>query len=244
MSLLNNLSTADDIQDEKDSVGGSRTLESGLYKTKITMAYLQKSKGGALGVFLHLKTTDDQEIRQTLWATSGDKKGNKTFYEDRNGKKQYLPGFNHANSLCLLTEGKEISAMETEEKVVKLYNKDAGGEIPTKVDMLVDLLGKEILVGLLKQVVDKTAPNDSGAYIPTGETREENEIDKLFRASDRMTTAEIRAQAEEANFADTWEKKWTGVTKDRSTKSTGTGSAAGAPKGDKPAGKPKTSLFG
>jgi hypothetical protein len=240
MSLLANLATTADIEDEKDSVGGgSRIVESGLYETTIAMAYLQKSKGGALGLFLTLKA-GDKEIKQTLWMTSGDAKGNRNYYEDKNGDKKYLPGFNTANSLCLLTVGKEISAMDPEQKVVSLYSPEAKAEVPTKVDVLVELLGKDVLAGVLKQTVDKTVKNDAGTYVPTGETRDENEIDKFFRASDRKTTAEIRAQAD-ASFADTWEKKWTGVTRDRASKNITSGAKAGAPVAAK---KPTTSLFG
>jgi hypothetical protein len=240
MSLLANLATDSNIEDEKDSVGGgSRIVESGLYETTIAMAYLQKSKGGALGLFLTLKA-GDKEIKQTLWMTSGDAKGNRNYYEDKNGDKKYLPGFNTANSLCLLSVGKEISAMDPEQKVVSLYSPEAKAEVPTKVDVLTELLGKEVIAGVLKQTVDKTVKNDAGVYVPTGETREENEIDKFFRASDRKTTAEIRAQAD-ASFADTWEKKWTGVTRDRASKNIASGAKAGAPVATK---KPTTSLFG
>ena len=80
--------------------------------------------------------------------------------------------------------------------------------------------------------------------MPSGETRDENEIDKFFRASDRMTTAEIRAQATEAVFASSWEKKWSGKTRDRS-KSVASNGTAGAPAGVMAAAskKPTTSLF-
>ena len=243
MSLLANLATDTEIQDETDSLGGgSRTLESGLYDVNIDVAYVMQSKGEATGIVLHLSTDDEREIRQTLWATSGKAKGKKNYYEDKNGNKKYLPGFLHANALALLTVGKEISSLETEERVIKLWNKDAGGEIPTKVNMLTDLVGKRILIGLIKQTVDKTSQDGSGNYAATGETREENEIDKLFRSEDKMTTTEIRAQATEPAFADAWEKKWAGVTKDRSTK-VAAGSTAGAPKAAG-AAKPTTSLFG
>ena len=81
-------------------------------------------------------------------------------------------------------------------------------------------------------------------YQPTGETRDENEIDKFFRASDRKTTAEIRAQVEEAKFADTWLEKWQGKVKDKSSKTAATGTP-GAPRAAAPAAakKPATSLF-
>ena len=181
MNPFATLTTDESIGEERDSVGTGGVLESGIYKATVTLAYLNKSAGGALGLVLNLKTDTGREIRQTLWMASGDAKGNKNFFEAKDGSRQYLPGFNHAQSLALLTIGKEISALETETKLVNVYNADAKAEMPTKVEVAVELLGQEILVGLIKQIVDKTEKNDKGAYIPTGETREENEIDKLFQ---------------------------------------------------------------
>ena len=244
MSLLQNLKSDDSIANERDSVGGGGVLESGLYKATVNLAYLTKSDGGAVGLALNLKTEEGREIRQTIYMTSGTAKGGQNFYTDKDGKKQYLPGFLIANSLALLTVGKEISELDTETKVVNVYQKAAKAEVPTKVEMLVELLGKEILVGLIKQTVDKTAKNEStGQYDPTGETRDENEIDKLFRASDRMTTAEIRAQATEAAFANTWEAKHKGNTRNKA-KGAGAAGTAGAPKAAAGVStKPKQSLF-
>jgi hypothetical protein len=242
MSLLANLTTDDSIANEKDSVGSSGPLESGLYNCTVAMAYLTKAASGALGLVLTLKTDAGRDLRQTLWMTSGTAKGGKNYYE-KDGEKHYLPGFNHANSLALLTIGKEIAALETETKVVNVYSAEAKAEVPTKVEVLMDLLNQEIIAGVIKQTVDKTKKNDSGVYEATGETRDENDIDKLFRARDRMTTAEIRAQAESASFIDTWNSKWAGKTKDKSKGASGTAGApkaAGAPAAAK---KPTTSLF-
>jgi hypothetical protein len=226
MSLLKSLASDASIANEKDSLGGGGVLESGLYLAKVTLAYVTKSEGGALGLILQAKTEAGRDIRQTLWMTSGTAKGCKNYYE-KDGEKNYLPGFIAANSLALLTTGKEISELDTEQKVVKVYNREAKAEMPTKVDMLVDLLDKDILIGVLKQTVDKTSKDASGAYQPTGETRDENEIDKFFRASDRMTTAEIRAHADKAEFADAWSAKNTGNTRNKASKTAGT---AGVPK--------------
>ena len=242
MSLLANLTTDDTIETEKDSVGSGGVLNSGLYPSTISMAYLQKSAGGALGLVLRAKTEDGREIRSTLWMTSGTAKGCKNYYE-KDGVKNYLPGFNLANSLSLLTVGKEISELEPETKVVSVYSPEAKAEVPTKVDVLVDLLNQEVLVGLIKQTVDKTAKNDAGAYVPTGETREENEIDKFFRARDRMTTSEIRGQAAEASFVDVWGDKWTAKVRNKATGGSGASGTAGAPKAAAAAKKPTTSLF-
>lgn len=242
MSLLKALATDETIAQERDSVGGNGPLESGLYPMTIAMAHINKAASGALGLVLSLKTEDNKEVRQTMWMTSGTAKGGKNYYE-KDGEKHYLPGFLQANAIALLACGKEISDLDTEEKVIKLYSFDAKAEVPTKVDAIVDLIGKQIIVGLIKQTVDKNVKDASGAYVATGDTREENEIDKIFRASDRMTTAEIRAQATEATFIDTWANKWTGKTKNKAKGASGT---AGAP-GAKPAAastKPTTSLFG
>ena len=245
MSLLKNLTTSADIKSDKDSVGGGNgPLDSALYKATVTMAHVSKSAGGALGMVLSMKTEDNQEFRQTLWMSSGDAKGNKNYYE-KDGEKSYLPGFTHADNLCLLTVGKGVSDMDTETKVINLYSAEAKAEVPTKVDALMDLVGKEIIVGLIRQTVDKTKKNEStGVYEATGETRDENEVDKFFRAKDRMTTAEIRAQAEEAAFANTWEAKWAGKVRNKA-KSGATAGVAGAPKamGAAAVKKPATSLF-
>lgn len=247
MSLLANLASDSTIADEKDTLGGNGgPLDSGIYPCTVSMAHVIKSQGGAMGLVLTLKTESNREVRQTLWMTSGTAKGCKNYYENKDGEKQYLPGFVQANALCLLAAGKEVSAMETETKVINLYSPEAKAEVPTKAEVLMDLLGKEIVIGLIKQTVDKTKKNEStGVYEPTGETREENEIDKFFRAKDRMTTAEIRAQAEEAVFVNNWEQKWTGKVRDRA-KGAANG-LAGVPKlGGAPAAakKPTTSLFG
>lgn len=246
MSLLKNLTSDASIANEKDSIGGGGVLESGIYPATIKLAYVTKAASEALGLVVHAQTSQGRDIRETLWMTSGSAKGCKNYYE-KDGQKHYLPGYIQANALALLSVGKEISELDTEVKVINAWNKEAKAETPTKVDMLTDLLGQEILVGLIKETVDKTAKNDAGVYIPTGETREQNVIDKLFRAADKKTTAEIRAESEEATFHDSWLQKWEGKTRDRASKATGTagglktgfsGVAANQTK------KPTTSLFG
>ena len=239
---LDNLKTNKDVANESDVLGGSRTLESGVYLMEVEIAYIGKSAGGAMSLNLHLKTENNMVVQQTLWITSGDAKGNKNTYTDRTGKEQYLPGFNQANALCLLTVGDELSDVvdKAEDKVINLYDYDAKKELPSKVAMLTALLGQKIKIGMIKQIVDRNVKNDAGAYVPSGETREENEIDKMFHESDDLTVAEIRAEATEAAFMESWSKKWTGIERNRATATATTGAKAGAPGA---AGKPSTSLF-
>lgn len=249
MGILGSLKSDDSIANERDSVGGGGPLDSNAYKFNIALAYVVKAASDALGLFVSLKGDDGRELRQTFWMTSGKEKGCKNYYE-KDGEKHYLPGYLLANSLALLTVGKEIGELDTEQKVVNVYNKEAKAETPTKVDMVMDLVGKDIVAGVIKQIVDKTKKNDAtGQYEPTGETREENEVDKFFRARDNMTTAEIRAQAEAAAFYDTWVKKWAGNVKNRASKAGSNGTAgapraaAGAPAAAQGTKKPTQSLF-
>lgn len=245
MSLLASLATDASIENEKDTAGAT-LFESDCYLMTVTSAYINKSEGGALGLVVSFKSDDDRTLKQTFWMTSGTAKGAKNYYE-KNGEKKYLPGFLAANALALLTTGKEISALDTETKVVKMYNRDAKAEIPTKVDMVMELLDQEIILGVVKQTVDKTTKADNGTYVPTGETRDENEVDKLFRAKDKKTTAEIRAEQENAEFINKWVSKWQGVTKQRAKGVEGT---SGTPKVSTQGGattgakKPTASLFG
>ena len=245
MSLLKNLKTDAAIADETDRVSTGGPLDSGLSPSTVKLAYLTKSPGGAVGLVLNAATQAGREIRQTLWMTSGTEKGGNNYYLDKDGAKQYLPGFILANSLSLLTVGKDIADCDTDTKVVNVYSPAAKADVPTKVEMITELLGQEITIGLIKQTVDKTQKNEAtGAYVATGETREENEIDKFFRARDLMTTAEIRAQAESAAFAAIWEAKWKGQVRNKAKGGNGTAGAPGAPKAAAGTAKPKSSLFG
>lgn len=242
MNMLANLATDSSIAPEVDSLGsGYKVLESGIYKGTVVLAHVGTADSGAMSLNITLKLEDETEVNQTFWMTSGTAKGGKNYYE-KDGKKNYLPGFISANSLAQLTLGKEISQADLEDKVVNMWNNESKAKVPTKVKMLVDLLNKDIAFGIIKQTVDKNAKDDTGKYVATGETREENEIDKFFRAEDMMTMAEILAKSEEAAFAGIWAAKWAGVVKNKAKGAAAGGSVAGAPKAAA-AAKPKTSLF-
>lgn len=253
MSILANLTSDDTIAGEKDSVGGF-ILDSNIYGGKVELAYIKTAPSGALALAFSIKTTDGKNVRGDFWMTSGTAKGCKNYYEDKKGDKQYLPGYIMANALCLLTTGKEINQLEPEEKVIGLYNKEAKAEMPTKVPMLTEVVGQDIAFGLLKQLEDKTEKNpnwnpagpkdkNNSEYIPTGETRETNEVDKFFKADTLQTTAELRAGAD-ASFHTTWKNKWEGKVKDKTDKDAkGKGGASGAPRKPGAAAAPKTSLF-
>jgi hypothetical protein len=229
------------IKEEKDSLGGFQVFESGLYPVKLSMVFITKSKGGAMGMTVRGKTAEGQMLDQQLWVTSGDKKGNKNYYiAKKTGDKHFLPGFNVGNAICLLTVAKNLSDLETEPGIAEIYGEKK------KVDMIPALAGQEVTFGLIKQLVDKTELDDeSGDYMPTGESRAENEIDKVFRTKDGLTTVEIRGglKSGEGKFMQQWLDKWGGEVKDRTT-DVGEVATAGAPKADRPSGdSAPTELF-
>jgi len=251
--LFTGLASDKTIENETDYIAAS-VLESDLYEFTIEHAFMTIAESGAKAINLRLKYGNDQDYRQVLYVTSGTAKGCKNFYTDKNGKNRYLPGFNIANALCLLTVKTEIGKQTAEEKVINLWNKELKKETPTPVQMIMALAGQKFIGGVIKQTVDKTAKDAATAkYLPTGETRDENDMDKIFRASDGLTVAEIRAKVTESVYKETWAKANKGVTRNRAKGAAAPGSpaaaaAAGANTGTVAAGTPgavpEADLFG
>lgn len=242
MAILDALKTDVTIQEDNDSVGGFSALESDVYSFTIERAFVTLAASKAMALNVHMVTPNKEKLRTQFYMTSGEAKGCKNFYiSKRDGSKHYLPGFNQANALCLLTVGKEVSVMSTEKKTINLYDPAQKKEVPTEVDMIMDLIGKQIFAGVIKQIVDKRAKDpNTGEYLPTSETRVENEVDKFFRAKDKLTVVEIKAQKTEVEFMTTWSDTWKGKTKDKTSK---TGVVKGAPKRETGKQAPATSLF-
>lgn len=203
MGMFDGMDTGNDIEDSGDVIGGRGPLKSGLYDMAVEMAYVDKSKGGATSINLAFVGKNGEKLKVTEWVTSGDAKGGKNYYE-KDGKKFYLPGFNTVNNLCLLTIGKPLTELDTEEKTVKIYDWDQKKEVPMQKQVIMDLLGQEITLGVQEQIVDKNVKNDKNVYVPSGFTRMENVVGKAFRTSDGLTVTEIKAEATEAAFKIKW----------------------------------------
>ena len=232
--------TPDRVKGQKQS-----PLDSDIYGLNIKYAYGQKSSGGAMGVFLVLDTAEGRTVKVTEYITSGDKKGNKPFYVKKNKEgveeKFNLPGFSAIDALCKVVVGKGILECGTEKKTIPLYNYDAKAEVPTEVDMIMDLVGKPVNACVLHTIEDKTKKNDqTGAYEPTGATFAKNTVDKFLTAEGRLTSAEKTAGVASA-FAADWLEQWKGKINDESTEVKGAGTkGAPAATGD---AAPKTALF-
>jgi len=243
MSFLSNLKTDGTIKEQGDSLGGGFVLDSGVYDMVVDMAYINLSAGGAYGLVCVFKSAEGKTLKQTFWMTGGTAKGQLNYYVDKDGNKQYLPGFSQANALALLTVGKEIAECEPEKKMVKAYNPDLKKEVPTEKDVLTEMIGQPIKLGVIKQIVDKTTKAPDGTYQPTGETREENDIDKIFHAETGCTVTELRNGQTEAGFLPKWEEKWKGEVKNRA-KGVKDAGKPGVPGTSATTSAPKKSLFG
>jgi hypothetical protein len=234
MSLFSNLTTSSDIQAQSDSIG-RRVLESDVYTFIIEYAYVQKSEPGALGVHLKLKNPE-HELKTSIYVTSGSDKGGLNYYTDKSGNKRYLPGFTVMNDIALLTTGEELSALETEEKVLSLWNFEFKKEVPTKCQVVMPIVGKEITLGILKIEKPKREKDASGNYFDGTETQLINEVVKAFNPADNRTVLEISDDKEEAFFYTEWVAANKGKTVVKKPK--------GATTASKEEPKPTKKLFG
>lgn len=233
MGILSNIKSDNSIEESKDVLGGgSGVLETGVYSFTIDLAYVDTSKSGAVGIVLNLSNKDGQKIRTTEYVTSGTDKGGKNYYETKDGKKRYLPGYTLINEMIMLTLDCELADIDTEEKVINIYNFDLKKEAPTKKQVITDLLGKDVLVAVNKTIKDK--------YAEPNESVEVNELFKFFHTETRKTVNEYRAEEEAAVFIDSWLEKNKGKVKDIRKESKGSDSNSSGE--DKP--KKKGSLFG
>ena len=95
-------------------------------------------------------------------------------------QKNYLSGFTTVNDLALLTTGQLLANATTENKVIKIWNKDQAKEVPTEVPCITALHGKPIKLGILEEITFKQTKDANGNYVDTAETRTSNVINKVF----------------------------------------------------------------
>lgn len=244
MGLFSNLGT-EGLEATEDRLGGFSPLNSAAYEATIKAAYAGQSQGGAHSVTL-IADAGGREYRETVYITN--KKG-ENFFLNKNDKtkKVPLPGFTTINDICLVTVETPLSEMETEDKVINVWDNDAKKETPKSVPMLTSLIGQKVGLGIIEQLVNKNEKDGSGTYVPTAETRVENFIDKVFHYPTNMTVVEATNGATEPKFHEAWVAKNTGVQRDRREIKDGSAGSNGRPAAGAPAAgsaAPKTSLFG
>jgi hypothetical protein len=236
MKMFGNLST-EGLEEVTDRIGGGGPMDTGVYTGKVTLAYLKhsgSSEAQALAVHIDF---GGREYREDFWVVN---RNGENFYQDKQDakKKHPLPGFVTADDLCLLTSEMGLADQDAEDKVVKLYDYDAKKEMPTQVKAFTSLHGKEITAAIVRQTVDKNTKTDDGRYVPSGETRDENVVEKFFHTESKLTVVEAKAGLDEGTFHDKWKTKNEGSKpRDRSSNKAG---AAGSPGRSGAPGAPST----
>lgn len=203
--LLNQLDIDNDVESNEDFLPGDFTKDTGMYPMKVDMAFMGKSDGGAVNVTLWLKEIGGNGgHRETFYVTS--KAGSNTYVDKRSGKKRLLPGMEGMNQLSIITAGKKLAAQTAEEKLVKIYNFQEKKDLPTKVEVLTEMLGAEVLVALTKKRENKRK-KVGDEYINTNEEQVSNIVSK-FLYPNGLTVAEHIAGQAETTYRDGWVKKF------------------------------------
>lgn len=245
MSIFGGMTT-EGLEDSQDRVGGFSPFDTDAYDVKIKVAYAGQSTAGAKSITF-VFDAGGREYRETIYYTN--RKGENFFLnKDDSTKKVPLPGFTTVNDICLVTTEKPLAEQATEEKVVKVWDTDAKAEVPKSVPVLVDLIDKELTLGIVKQLENKTE-KQGHEYVPIAETRETNIIDKVFHGPTKGTVVEARNEQEAGTFFKTWVDRNKGNTRDRRSIKDGQAGTAGRPAatGGAPAAGQQTerkSLFG
>ena len=225
MSLFASIQNANIQTKEEDVLGGSRTVPSNVYPAGIKLAYLDAAASGAICVvfdFAMLVNGKERNHKETIYISNKNKEF--TSKDKQSGEDKPLPGFVTVDSICKAVTGKSITELSTEKKMVKVYDYDQKAEVPQEKEVLMDLIRGKLELGIIETIVDKNVKTDNG-YVPSGETREQNELSKVFN-EDGLTQLEKESGATEAKFKAAWLEQYAGK-KINKAKGAATGAKAG-----------------
>lgn len=238
MSIFSAVQNANLTTKEEDVLGGNFTVPTNVYPAIIKLAYVDKSAKGAINVvfdFAILVNGKERNHKETIYISNA--AGSFTYKDKKTGEDKPMPGFVTVDSICKAITGKSITQMTTEKKLVKIYDYTQKAEVPQEKEVLMDLVRGKLELGIQELTIDRTEKSDTGEYVPTGETRDTNEVSKVF-TEDGLTLVEKEAGATEAKFKAAWIKQYADKKINKAK-----GKAAGAKAGGvaKPAASP---LFG
>lgn len=199
-----------DVVDNSENVGGGWSAdESGVQLVVLTEAYLTESQHGALAFNFSTKDKEANERRYQIYFTNRKKE---VFYTDKKTKeKRKLPGYQTVDNICKAVCGKTFMEVNktAKNKVIDLFDFESRKEIPTEVKSFPAVLKKPVLLGVIKIVKNKYAKGKE-----TNDKVEVNEVNMVFRKSDKLTPKEVDEKKTEPKQHDRWVKYWTDRVKD------------------------------
>ena len=250
MSNLFGDMTTEGLEEAEDRLGGFTLFETDAYDALIKAFYVvlpndpaaSKAKGIAI-----VADINGKEYKETIWILT--KEGKNYFLNKQDQtKKVALPGYQTIDDICFATTGSGLDKLDFDDKIINVYNPEHKKEMPTNVKMGMAVVGQTVTLGIQKVLVNKQVKDSNGAYQDTADSREENQIQKVFHTPTKVTIVEAKAN-KPAEFFEAWVKKNKGVTRDnrkiKDGANTGQNGRSGPPQAAGGANKANTSsLFG
>lgn len=199
-----------DVERAEDTTGGFHRLDSDIYQAVVKTAFVGESTGGAMYVTLVFDISGS-EYRETLYISNRNKE---VFYRDSNNKKRPIPGYALFKNICIICTNKEPNKLSAEEKVIKVWDYETSSDQLKSVPVITELTGKEVALGILKELVNKRKKNNHGDYVEVAEYNEVNRIAAVFHPVKHLTVNEA-LDGKPAKFWDAWLTANQGKTKDR-----------------------------
>jgi len=198
-SLLQEVVTVSEevSKDDLKSGGSSFINEGGVYPTTIEKAFLSETKKG--GIKLDLMFGGANKIDIELYIVSS-KKGKLVTTCQMGGKTVTLPSYKMFVQLYYILVGKapKLSELNLKEETIKY--KKFGKDITVEADTLVDLVGKELNIGIrLEEQYDYEDGETIKSRLKTnqnGDTLYKKELESVF-SKDGLSAQEIASQVTE-----------------------------------------------
>jgi len=196
--------TMDDYDPDYIPEGMGFVWDSGIYDVIIEHARLLDNPEKARGIAFKLKLQNsNNELDVSVYYTSGEKKGFKTYYirkDDKENKPIPIPGYTIIEELIKLVGKESFDDLTTREVEMELYNHEMGKETMQKVKIINEFHGKPVSVALVKELANKFINGK-----PISETKHRNNIVKfLYKTNDEyFTYSEVKNKSESK-----WSKKW------------------------------------
>ena len=190
------------VEEERDSVGSSGPLDSGVYTGRIEMIYLDAAPSGAKNFNIIFKQ-GTRTVRQTIYYSN--KAGSLTYQCKRDNVPKPLPGYSQLSQIIEAVTGKPVTEQDIDTKSIKVFDWAQRKEVAVEREVFMDTIGVTLKVAILKVSEEKTT-KESFYKDGTGEFRELNEFDKFFD-EDGISNIERKAGKTEPGFMNTWIKK-------------------------------------
>jgi hypothetical protein len=174
---------------EKFESGNDGFKEGEIHDVQIRLAYLGEYDSGAKYFVIEFEKENGQRdsMRETI--SSGDTKGNRTYYE-KDGKKYPLPGINKINSV-LKAVGTNILEIKPVETIIEVFGSQESHPV------FKELTGKKLKVGVQKE---ESENNDqiyvNSKFTPLPFDASEEEIDKVLKKIQKKPYIAVKKKAE------------------------------------------------